>query len=188
MNIFTARTLKRRHALKRRRASRRAVELIEFTLLLPLTIFFMIFILNMGSLMLTNGVLHDAAYTAANSAAQLGTLGNGSTSTSGQPWNDANNTLKNIGPGYSAANLSVVSAGVVQANGGSYNGNSTSQVCTAQNNGNFTIVKVTLSYNAPLLPGMAFLLSMASQGHSTLSVGNTFALQATGVARCEIAR
>jgi Flp pilus assembly protein TadG len=156
------------------------VELIEFTLLLPITVFFMIFIINMGTLMVTDGVLHDAAYTAAQTGAQAGTISAGSTGSTGTAWGSAAQTLSNLGPGFTPASLSVTTADVTTDSGAG-----SSPICTA---GGYTTVQVSLTYQAPLLPGMGLLFNIASGGTKNLNVGNTYALHATGVARCEIAQ
>jgi Flp pilus assembly protein TadG len=156
------------------------VELIEFTMLLPITVFFMIFIINMGTLMVTDGVLHDAAFTAALTGAQNGAITAGGEGSAGTAWGSAAETLSNLGPGFTPGSLSVATATVTNDDG-----TGSSPVCTASG---YTTVQVTLTYQAPLLPGMDFLFNLASGGTHSLNAGSTFALQATGVAQCEIAQ
>lgn len=141
-----------------------------------MTVFLLVFVVNMGTLVLTDSVLHDAAFTAAQVGGQDGTVTPSSALTS------AAQTMTNLGIGYTPTNLSVSNAAVTTSSGAG-----SSSVCTS-GSGGFSMVVVTLHYNAQLLPGMSFLLGLASFGHTTLSVGSSLPLQATGVAQCEIAR
>lgn len=168
--------MRARRAVLRRSRPRRAVELLEFTMLLPITVFFLVFIINMGLLVVTDGLLHDAAFNAAQVGAQNGQIDPyGALSTASQ-------TMTDLGAGYSTGNLTVNEADVVTQAG--YGG---SPVCTS-GSGGYTIVKVTLTYQVPMLPGMGTLLNMISHSGGSLGIGSSYPIHATGVAQCEIAR
>lgn len=54
------------------RRGRRAVSMLEFVILLPLMVFIMLFLIDMGSVVLANGAMQDVAYSASRTGAQVG--------------------------------------------------------------------------------------------------------------------
>lgn len=68
------RTLTRARAEAGARTSRRprGATMIEFVLILPVLLFVTLFTIDMGNVILTNGAMQDAAYSAARSGAQVG--------------------------------------------------------------------------------------------------------------------
>lgn len=148
--------------------------MIEFAMLLPISIFFLLFIFNIGSAVLVDNVLNDAVYTAAQLSAQTGAVDPNAVRAA------IDQTMTNLGPGYSPANLTVTQAGVTNVAGF---GNS--NVCTS-GVGGYTMVRVSASYNYPMIPGLGALINMIGGGGASFS--SSLTLNSTGVARCEIAR
>lgn len=53
----------------------RAATMLEFTLVLPMFVFMMLFTVDMGTLMLASGAMNDAAFSSARAGAQAGGAG-----------------------------------------------------------------------------------------------------------------
>lgn len=148
---------------RRGRLSARASTQLEFALILPFFLLFLVFSLNMGVLIVQHGALQHATNAAARAGAQVGGAGVNSTSQ-----RTFETTLTDM-PGITArdATLTIVSGR------------------TCKTSGRDREVVVNASYRAPLVvPGMDGLIRMV--GGDT--AGSTWTLNARSLARCEVVR
>jgi Flp pilus assembly protein TadG len=167
-----------------RHRKRLGTAMLEFALILPIFMFMMVFVLDMGHLVLMSGAIQDATFSAARTGAQLGGGGvdgssggaivctNGAACQSGSTWQTLNQTAQQI-PGYGSLGelkrMTVVKGARCAATGSD------------------THVVVRSEYSTELLtPGLGGLLSLFSGKSNNLD--GDWTLTATAVARCEIVR
>lgn len=173
--------------MRARRARRRGATMLEFVLIVPLLMFTILFTVDMGRVILVNGGMHDAAYSAARAGAQVGGGGlhyqsgknvcqngtvcaEGSGAVARRAFNSAASTL----PGAQLSEL----APTVRITTGS--------VCSANpvHAGN-AYVTVQATYSTKLLtPGLAQALSITG---GDIQSGR-WQSEVVAVARCEIVR
>lgn len=150
-------------ALTRRRSSRsKAGLLLEFTMLLPITLILFLLLVDGARVLLVSGAVSDATYRSARAGAVVGGAQFGETS-----FKAFDQALDEI-PGGSLAqqpNLEIVNGAI----------------CT-----NFEqYVEVTSRYEIKLLtPGLASAFNLFGQNSSNTNL----ALSTTAVARCEVAQ
>lgn len=169
----------------RGRRWRRAATMMEFVLILPVLLFVTLFTVDMGNVILTNGAMQDAAYSAARSGAQVG--GGGlvpSTGrypcalnvscTQGVAYDSFKESVQNV-PGFSKK---VFDGAKMQLQSGSR--------CTAAGGSvpnNHVTVKVTYTQNM-VTPGLTWLMSWTG---SNVADGK-WNMSVTAVSRCEVVR
>ncbi len=148
------------------RGWRRGVVMLEFAMILPALVFTLLFTVDMGRMVLLQSALQDATQQAARAGAQVGGAGNGSTGTSRVAFNGAIDAA----PGMTRSRVSsfVVNDGFRCRVGESY-------------------VEVTTRYRADFVtPGLTSVLGIfAGEDRDPAS---DWTLEATSVARCEVAR
>lgn len=143
------------------RRGRRGAQMLEFVLILPFFLLLMVAAIDMGRLVLTQTALHDAAYTASRTGAQLGGANVG-----------GNNIAANVfyetvaaTPGLELSRTTLTYTGPA--------------LCQAFSSARF--VRVDATYNFQFLtPGLYSLLNV--------SAGGNWTVRATGVSRCEVVR
>lgn len=152
------------------RRGRRGAQLIEFAITLPLFLMMLLFALDMGRIVFLSGVLHDAAFTSARAGAQVG---GGVTNVTGVQSNTSQVAFEEAMeaiPGNSVSEFKPVQ--VV-----------TGQTCSRQTGHKDNYVTVNVSHDVDFItPGLNSLLNIF-QGQ-----GNSWELDAVGVARCEVTR
>ncbi len=171
----TAPILPRRHAT-------RAVEIIEFVFIMPMVLILAMFIADMGRLGFVNGAINDAAYTAARTAAAVGSTGGTQT----VACDDGG--LHRVAVAYCEALAGIPgvpgpdqlfvldvprpsgSAGACRGSDGSLNRTVQVQVAAS----------VTL-----MTPGLETLLALLAEDTDT-GIPDTFTLASTAVVRCEV--
>jgi hypothetical protein len=169
-----------------RTARRRAATFIEFTLILPIFLFMMLFSIDMGSLMLMSGAMNDTTFSTARAASQVGGAGyNTSTgvlvctdgslcndSTAAGAYKDGIEQIPFDKSLFDFSSMRIVSGAA----------------CTPSGDGAY--VRVQADYTVRLItPGLSAMLSAINGGkedHSELRDG--YNLRSTGVSRCEIFR
>lgn len=148
-----------RHAARRTR--RRGAQMLEFVLILPFFLLLMVASIDMGRLVLTQTTLHDAAYTASRTAAQLGGANVGGNNIASTVFYETVAAT----PGLELGRTSLLFTGPA--------------LCQAFSSARF--VRVDAAYNFQFLtPGLYSLVNVAAGGNWTV--------RATGVSRCEIVR
>lgn len=172
--------------LRRRRS--RAATMMEFVLILPLMLFVVLFTVDMGNVILVNGAMQDAAYSAARAGAQVGggsltpdgryPCGQGASGTSctqGASYEAFRSSVANV-PGYTSKQLSAVSMQI--ATGGRCAANA-----TAARSDNHVTIRV--AYNQKLLtPGLSVLMDWSG---SDMEDG-AWKMAAVASSRCEVVR
>lgn len=147
--------------IRRRTRTRRGSVMIEFALMLPMFLFFVLFSIDAGRLMLMRASLQDATQQAARAGAQVGGALQNNVSLS------AFDEAVELAPGMDPSRAVIV---VLAGNR-----------CTAGQK----YVTVRSTYEAQLAtPGLVSLLRMISNGSTGPSGG--WVLRATSTARCEI--
>lgn len=167
---------------RRRGPLGRAATLLEFTMVIPIFIFMMLFSVDMGMLMLTSGAVNDAAFSAARAGAQAG---GGGYDPSSQGFVCGNGPC--AGSVSSEAAFDSAMQAPLSEEIWTYDEDGFRIVSGAEcrNGGEDAYVTVTLPYRVNMFtPGLAAMLGMVNEG----SAGDEFKLVATGVARCEIYR
>jgi Flp pilus assembly protein TadG len=151
------------HPHRRSTRKRRASVMVEFALLLPMFLFFIMFSIDAGRLMLLRAELQDATQQAARAGAQVG----GATYT-GAASRHAFDAAIELAPGLDApkvTNFEVVEGGR----------------CTVGQ----PYVTIRTEYDASLVtPGLGALLRLVSSNAGTVS--STWQLRAVSTARCEV--
>lgn len=166
---------------------RRAVEMLEFALLMPIFLFLVLFSIDMGVVVMQDGIIHDAAFVGARADAQVGG-GQYGYQSAYSAVQDQLKWVPALGSGASNAEICIpgvpgCSPGATQyvppTVGYSY--------CSSAPgpNGEGTYIEVQLTVPVRLLtPGLNGLLLLIDPGAN--GPGNVWSLSATGVARCEI--
>lgn len=148
---------------------RRAAELIEFAILLPIFLYMIIFAIDMGNMVMMSGIVHDAAFVGAQAGAQLGGGSQGDSAATSA----ARGALALV-PGVTASR---VSATIYDGYGN----------CNSSGNANGTYIELKVTYPAQFItPGLGALMSIISRSGN--NENGAWSLSAVGVARCEIAR
>lgn len=174
-----ARRAAARHGSVRRS---RGATMIEFAFILPIFMFMLLFIIDMGTMILMQGAMQDATYSAARTGAQYGGAAVGTTCQNGASdcqtgytriaLNDAAGQI----PGYPRLGH-IVSMGITSG------AKCTSGTANGTNNVNgFVSIKVTYTTRM-VTPGLAGMLRMLGSNSGT---GNEWTSTAVGVARCQI--
>jgi Flp pilus assembly protein TadG len=157
--------LRSRHTGSRRRS--RGTQLLEFAIALPLFLFILMFSLDLGRLVFTSGLVHDAAFTSARAGAQLGAAGDGSSGASRRAFDEV---ISNYGWDENDAAFAV----------------ETGRTCTKAINSDDNFVTVRADYKMNFLtPGLYEAVGMVSD---SLTKDGHFMIEAVGIARCEITR
>lgn len=151
------------------RRHRRASLMIEFALILPLFIFFILFSIDAGRLMLLRAELQDATQQAVRAGAQVG----GAEFNGFSPSRDAFDRAVSYAPGLEAARVQSF-----EILGPPTNKCGTGSVAT-------THVTISTEYRAQLVtPGLGALLDIVTDNVSV--PGDGWILRATSTARCEV--
>lgn len=155
-----------------RTAKKRAVSMLEFTLLLPMMLFLVAFVVDIGRLMMVSNAMTDVTYRTARAGA---VAGGGDVVVNGQ-------TVTKEAFGTALAEI----PGANQAFNIKGPNIETGSFC--KSTGDDRYVKVSTDYSVTLLtPGLGGLLSLAGGGDGGVLPG-TFNMNATSVSRCEVVR
>ncbi len=147
----------------RRPRRRRGSVMIEFALLLPMFLFFIMFSIDAGRLLLLRAELQDATQQAARAGAQVG-----GASRNGEVSRAAFNQAIDLAPGLETSKVSVFQI-IEGAN------------CTVAN----PYVSIRTEYNASLVtPGLGAVLRLVSR--TAAAPPGTWTLQAVSTSRCEV--
>ena len=152
----------------RLRRHRRGVQFIEFVILFPFYLLFLLFIIDMGRVTMMQAGIQDATQAVARNGAQYGGLPDCPTNggqCGGATWTSFQTNVKNLPGGVSGTLVSLVAL-----SGGGATG------CSA--NSPYVTVRATYNYNF-LTPGAYQVVHVIASG---------WTISATATARCEIAR
>lgn len=188
MRAQTSATAMRRLTHTRSDRRRRGATMMEFVLILPVLLFVTLFTIDMGNVILTNGAMQDAAYSAARSGAQLGgggldpatgkiTCALNTQCRNGVAYDSFASTMQYV-PGHSnqvftEPRMTLVAGAKCSA--GNYQTSSTPN--------NHVIVKVTYKQKM-LTPGLTWLMQWTG---SSVDSG-VWNMSVTAVSRCEVVR
>lgn len=163
--------------------------MLEFAFVLPILMFVLLFIVDMGHLMLMSGAMQDATFSAARTGAQVGGAAidangtgrivcggdgaNGNPCRAGSTYRSLLDTAQQI-PGYgslgSMREMTVVHGAV------------------CRDDGTNDHVELRTTYRTSLVtPGLGAMLNLMSPGANSSADGE-WTLSATAVARCEVIR
>lgn len=179
---------KRRSRLRAAGTKSRAATMMEFVLILPLMIFVVLFTVDMGNVILVNGAMQDAAYSAARAGAQVGggsltpqgTYPCGTTQTSttcrqGASWSAFSSALKAI-PGHTSNQITDARMQIVTG------GRCAARATTARSDNHVT---VKVAYNQKLVtPALSTLMSWSG---ANIDKG-AWKISVTASSRCEVVR
>lgn len=158
--------------------------MIEFAFVLPIFMFLLMFVVDMGNLVLQSGAMQDATFSAARTGAQVG--GGGiSTAGSGSVVCGDGGDCSN---GAARANLNATAA---QIPGNGKLGQIVSMEVVRGNKCTIDQPNVTLrtTYSTQLVtPGLAGMLRLATGTSGTSAADGNWTLRATATARCEVIR
>jgi Flp pilus assembly protein TadG len=141
---------------------RRAAAMVEFALLLPLFVFFVMFTVDMGRMVIMRAQLHDATQQAARAGAQIGDAAGGG-GTSKIAFDQSLQDAPLLQPGLATM--------LIMQNSCSQAGNQYVAI-----RGEYPTTLVT--------PGLGAMLNLFNAGG--VNTAGTWTLRATSVARCEI--
>lgn len=167
---------------------RRGATLIEFVLILPLLMFVALFAVDMGNVILVNGAMQDATYTAARAGAQVGgaslmpngtypcgTRSSGSSCSSGASYEAFREAATHV-PGYASKQISGARMKVLTG------GKCVAQATTARSDNHVTIA---VTYQQKLItPGLAILMNWSG---ADIDDGS-WNMEVTASSRCEVVR
>ena len=147
---------------------RRAVVLLEFVLTLPMFLFLVLFVIDVGRVMMVSNAMQDSTYRAARAGAVYGAAEAGGFSPSRDAFDQAISEL----PGASAANIE--NFRVVRG-----------RTCTVTD----PYVEIDVEYSIEMItPGLGALLQMASSKPSDDPFSGEYEVTSNAIARCEVAR
>jgi Flp pilus assembly protein TadG len=158
------------HHRRTRRTRRRGVTLIEFAFVLPILLFLMAFMVDMGRLLMVSHAMQEATYRSARAGAIAGGANISAGANQSVSREAFDRALSEI-PG--ADQVSGPPTLLVDSGG----------LCTKEGQNQFVTVSTT--YNVRLLtPGLGTLLTIA--GGDGAQVSASYNLKATSLSRCEV--
>lgn len=147
--------------LRAPRQGRRAATLLEFVLILPIFLFFMVLTVNLGLVVSANSSLQQGAFMAARQAAQTGFLNQA----------EAAQTITTF-----VAQMPGTLTGV-RVTAVDVGGSASASTCDASQPNDYIQIQVTAQQPVPI-PGLSLLMDQVP----------TFTQRASAVARCEVSR
>lgn len=159
-----ARTLARNARVTSRR--RRGAQMLEFAIVLPIVLFMLTFMLDMGRMVLISGVLQDATQVAARSGAQVGGAGSPTTG-------PAREALDQSLDDYPGVEAETTHSFVIESG----------ERCRTTGTNRHVAIQVNYPVDF-ITPGLTMFLNMMD-GEDRAPEG-AWLLRATAVSRCEI--
>lgn len=162
-----------------RNGGRRGVTMLEFVLTLPILMYIIMLILDMGMVIVANGTMQDAAYAAARAGAQVG----------GASYSQATNSFPcgaKSAECRTGASYNALTATLAQSPSGRASNPrmaiTSGGICTTSSD---TYVTTKVTYDHKLMtPGLAKLIGWSGG----VADGSAWKMTTTGTSRCEVVR